>query len=79
MSHWGCSTCVSEVKPNVEINKEITKLQGHSGSVCSFAFSSNGKILASGSHDNYVKLWNVETNKEITVEEELAKVKSWLV
>ena len=29
------------------------------------SFSSDGKTLASGSRDNTIKLWNVETGKEI--------------
>ena len=29
------------------------------------AFNANGTILASGSSDKTIKLWNVETKKEI--------------
>ncbi len=39
---------------------------GHSNSVRSFTFSSDGKYLASGSDDYTVKLWNVESQKEVT-------------
>ncbi len=40
---------------------------GHSKFVVySVAFSPDGKYLASGSSDKTVKLWNVETQKEIT-------------
>jgi WD40 repeat protein len=39
---------------------------GHSSWVTSVAFSPDGKYLASGSSDKTVKLWNVETQKEIT-------------
>ncbi len=39
----------------------------HSDSVNSVAFSPDGKYLASGSADNTVKLWSVESQKEITM------------
>jgi WD40 repeat protein len=39
---------------------------GHNESVNSVAFSPHGKYLASGSRDNTVKLWSVESQKEIT-------------
>ncbi len=39
---------------------------GHSSSVSSVAFSPDGKYLASGSYDSTVKLWSVESQKEVT-------------
>jgi WD40 repeat protein len=39
---------------------------GHSSSVFSIAFSPDGKYLASGSLDKTVKLWSVESQKEVT-------------
>jgi WD40 repeat protein len=60
---------------SVESQKELTTLQGHSSSVNSVAFSPDGKYLASGSSclftflgklGNLVKLWNVESQKEVT-------------
>ncbi len=41
-------------------------LQGHSYSVISVTFSPDGKYLASGSHDKKIKLWSVESQKEVT-------------
>jgi WD40 repeat protein len=37
----------------------------HSKSVNSVAFSPDGKYLASGSYDRTVKLWSVESQKEV--------------
>ncbi|MBG1266854.1 WD40 repeat domain-containing protein, partial [Nostoc sp. WHI] len=44
---------------------ERNRLQGHDGFVRSVSFSADGKTLASGSDDNTIKLWNLETGKEI--------------
>ena len=44
---------------------EIATLEGHSDRIMSVAFNTNGTILASGSFDNTIKLWNVETKTEI--------------
>jgi WD40 repeat protein len=38
---------------------------GHSSSVRSVAFSPDGKYFATGSSDNTVKLWSVESQKEV--------------
>jgi WD40 repeat protein len=40
-------------------------LQGHCGAVLSVAFSLDGKYLASSSDDKTVKIWSVESQKEI--------------
>ena len=39
--------------------------QAHNYSVSSVAFNHNGTLLASGSHDSTIKLWNLETKTEI--------------
>ena len=44
----------------------LDTLNGHEHYVRSVAFSPDGKILASGSFDTTIKLWNVATKKEIT-------------
>jgi WD40 repeat protein len=44
----------------------VTSLQGHDNTVLSVAFSPDGKYLASGSYDGKIKLWSIESQKEIT-------------
>ncbi|MEH2315443.1 MAG: AAA-like domain-containing protein, partial [Nostoc sp.] len=45
---------------------EQNRLEGHSNHVFSVVFSPDGKTLASASADNTIKLWNLDTRKEIT-------------
>jgi WD40 repeat protein/tRNA A-37 threonylcarbamoyl transferase component Bud32 len=44
---------------------EQSRLRGHTGAVTSVAFSPDDRLLASGSADKTVKLWNVATGKEM--------------
>ncbi|KAH0562075.1 hypothetical protein GP486_003227 [Trichoglossum hirsutum] len=44
---------------------ELQKLEGHTGSVYAVAFSQDGSLLASGSRDHTVKLWNPSTGREV--------------
>ncbi|WP_442949262.1 AAA-like domain-containing protein, partial [Nostoc sp.] len=46
--------------------REQNRLEGHSAPVSRVAFSPDGKTLASASADKTIKLWNIETGKEIT-------------
>ena len=39
-------------------------IRGHTGKVYSVAFSLDGKILASGSSDKTIKLWDVKPAKD---------------
>ena len=45
--------------------KCIHTLTGHQKWVCSVAWNNNQKILASGSEDETIKLWEVDTGREI--------------
>ncbi|MHC1592864.1 MAG: WD40 repeat domain-containing protein, partial [Methermicoccaceae archaeon] len=42
-------------------DESVATLEGHSDTVRSVAFSPDGKLVASGSNDGTVKLWNVST------------------
>ncbi len=44
---------------------ELKPFSGHNDGVTSLAFSSDGKLLASGSTDNTIKIWNAETRQEL--------------
>nr|XP_036586261.1 uncharacterized protein CTRU02_03646 [Colletotrichum truncatum]KAF6796668.1 hypothetical protein CTRU02_03646 [Colletotrichum truncatum] len=54
-------TVTTDVEANW--NACLQTLEGHSNSVCSVAFSPNGCQLASASHDETIKLWDVATGQ----------------
>ncbi len=44
---------------------ELALLTGHKASVTSIAFSPHGDLLASGSYDNTLRLWNPRTHEQL--------------
>jgi WD40 repeat protein len=46
---------------SVELKNEIATLKGHNNSINSVAFSPDSEYLASGSEDQNIKLWRVES------------------
>jgi WD40 repeat protein len=47
--------------------KNVATMQGHNNNITSVAFSPDGKYLASGSYDKTIKLWSMESYKEVNV------------
>ena len=46
------------------VDEQECTLTGHSNSVCSVAYSPDGKRIVSGSYDNTAKIWDSTTGKE---------------
>ena len=46
---------------------EKNRLEGHESGVKSVSFSPDGKILATGSNDHTIKLWNVDDGQEFMI------------
>ncbi|MBD2095942.1 WD40 repeat domain-containing protein [Trichocoleus sp. FACHB-591] len=50
---------------NIHQGSERNRLDGHAGPVGSVSFSWDGKTLATGSRDNTVRLWDVQSGKAL--------------
>jgi WD40 repeat protein len=47
------------------LDQPVRYLSGHTAGISALAFAPNGKIIATGSEDGEVRLWNPQTGKEL--------------
>ncbi|MDQ7779860.1 MAG: pentapeptide repeat-containing protein, partial [Planctomycetota bacterium] len=62
----GAST-VTAARSKTTSCRQLLVLKGHKGSVFDVAFSLDSRLVASAGHDGTVRLWNVETGKQVQV------------
>src|SRR5205814_1158157 len=51
---------------DLKTGREIQRFQGHLGSVKAVTFSPDGQRLLSGSDDKSMRLWDVESGKQVS-------------
>jgi len=61
---------------DIKERQDIRCLKGHTSPVWSLSFSRDGKILASGSADKTIRLWNWETGESIELKGHESRIRS---
>jgi len=59
------ATPKAETRADISLKPALVIQNGHTREVNSIAFSPDGKVLASGSFDNSIKLWDISTGRLI--------------
>ncbi len=74
---WDLQSGQRQSWPHPLTGETVDRLTGHSYMVWSLAFSPDGKLLASGSSDASIRLWEVETGVEVgIIEDHLSLIRS---
>ncbi len=60
---WALDKPIIYIPPNIILGGALHELKGHTQVINTVVFSPNGKILASGSHDGTIRLWDVKTGQ----------------
>ena len=60
-----CPICLQEMKKKYETKKtwKSQELKGHTDTVKTVAFNHDGSLIASGSNDKTIRVWNVDTGE----------------
>jgi WD40 repeat protein len=64
-SHTASSRVTPKSQPPIQDWRCVYSLKGHTEAIRSLAMTPDGKILASGSDDKTIKLWQLQTGREL--------------
>ena len=64
---WDVSNDYRNSMPTSTSPEPLSIFEGHTGAIYDIAFSADGSLLASGSADNTIRVWNVHDEKLISI------------